>query len=129
MSYILFLHQTTTSFYDSPDYNVLSYILFLHQTTTDTASAKYSLLLSYILFLHQTTTYANDKVVMVGCLISCFYIKPQLPMIFSSIVVVVLYLVSTSNHNYAVVFESESNVVLYLVSTSNHNLASTKCIL
>ena len=58
---------------------------------------------------------------MVGCFISCFYIKPQ--HVGDGFIVngVVLYLVSTSNHNRTVTIGKLIAVVLYLVSTSNHN--------
>ena len=55
----------------------LSYIVFLHQTTTSREFRCSCHLLSYIVFLHQTTTimcgYSRNRY----CLISSFYIKPQ----------------------------------------------------
>ncbi len=57
---------------------VLSIIYFLHQTTTPTYRAIASRQLSIIYFLHQTTT---DRVAVTydnSCLLSIFYIKPQL---------------------------------------------------
>ena len=78
LSYISFLHQTTTLcislalishclislFYIKPQLSVasypkvlqLSYISFLHQTTTETWQLPVAGRLSYISFLHQTTT-------------------------------------------------------------------------
>ena len=57
-----------------------------------------------------------------GCVISYFYIKPQ-PVIRSlNMKRVVLYLTSTSNHNYNGTQARFFDVVLYLTSTSNHNL-------
>ena len=38
LSYIVFLHQTTTTRVDIYEFKELSYIVFLHQTTTDTLS-------------------------------------------------------------------------------------------
>ncbi|KXB77730.1 hypothetical protein HMPREF3034_02654 [Prevotella sp. DNF00663] len=55
------------------------------------------------------------------CLISLFYIKPQLQGRNARTKSVVLYLYSTSNHNYLIGRHSGSSVVLYLYSTSNHN--------
>ena len=57
----------------------------------------------------------------VSCVISYFYIKPQLMREFSVRIIVVLYLTSTSNHNDWVNHETGKSVVLYLTSTSNHN--------
>ena len=59
LSYIFFLHQTTTSKDVTVKLNILSYIFFLHQTTTLWEQALLLLLLSYIFFLHQTTTLTN----------------------------------------------------------------------
>ena len=80
-------------------FSVLSYIVFLHQTTTHEGQCPRSLLLSYIVFLHQTTTGDAPKGCIGDCLISSFYIKPQqlFVNVFSS--VIVLYRLSTSNHN------------------------------
>ena len=55
--------------------------------------------LFYILFLHQTTTPSAPPGYRAGCFISCFYIKPQLECHSRYCDGVVLYLVSTSNHN------------------------------
>ena len=56
-----------------------------------------------------------------SCIISSFYIKPQPYVAGLLCAVVVLYLHSTSNHNFWVVLFSIGFVVLYLHSTSNHN--------
>ena len=55
--------------------------------------------LSYISVLHQTTTEAGSVNLMSSCLISLFYIKPQLAEKHCLKHNVVLYLCSTSNHN------------------------------
>ncbi len=122
---------------------VLSYILFLHQTTT---LVGLELVLQGCLI---SCFYIKPQLMLalcagiVGCLISCFYIKPQqrcsrcswsLRCLISCFYIkpqqltgnsnrmaVVLYLVSTSNHNCSGVLHSIGEVVLYLVSTSNHN--------
>ena len=57
---------------------LLSYIVFLHQTTTPVRSSAQSPQLSYIVFLHQTTTIGWIARCIENCLISSFYIKPQL---------------------------------------------------
>ena len=99
----------------------LSYILFLHQTTTLECSYISPIELSYILFLHQTTTSCLLIILAVCCLISSFYIKPQLTFQLSIFRLVVLYPLSTSNHNLGPCRTTWSVVVLYPLSTSNHN--------
>ena len=81
---------------------LLSYIVFLHQTTTLSFGYSCGLKLSYIVFLHQTTTCDQPQCRQRNCLISSFYIKPQL----------------------SVKDDMPYNIVLYRLSTSNHNLAS-----
>ena len=49
--------------------------------------------------LHQTTTFLPASGTYPRCILSKFYIKPQLPMRVSLAVVVVSYRNSTSNHN------------------------------
>ena len=56
-------------------------------------------MLYYIFILHQTTTMIGAYLFMSGCIISSFYIKPQLNFDHSVEGLVVLYLHSTSNHN------------------------------
>ena len=56
-----------------------------------------------------------------GCILSCFYIKPQPLVVVKLVIFVVSYLVSTSNHNYELEWHCRFYVVSYLVSTSNHN--------
>ncbi len=78
LSYISVLHQTTTSgltVFDSPK---LSYISVLHQTTTRPTRRNMWRWLSYISVLHQTTTIRALHASITCCLISLFYIKPQL---------------------------------------------------
>ena len=55
--------------------------------------------LSYIGILHQTTTARVPSVLWLSCLISVFYIKPQLQNRSKFDLSVVLYRYSTSNHN------------------------------
>ena len=57
---------------------MLCYIFLLHQTTTDTLSRLPHILLCYIFLLHQTTTTIAYRVIILSCVISFFYIKPQL---------------------------------------------------
>ena len=77
LSYIVFLHQTTTRVRAALRISLLSYIVFLHQTTTHYTMCSEIEVLSYIVFLHQTTTTILHLRLLVNCLISSFYIKPQ----------------------------------------------------
>ena len=77
LSYIVFLHQTTTAWSMVSSRTVLSYIVFLHQTTTQSVRLRLPQTLSYIVFLHQTTTVMLLPHIDWYCLISSFYIKPQ----------------------------------------------------
>ena len=61
-----------------------------------------------------------------GCILSKFYIKPQPTECTESIVVVVSYRNSTSNHNMAPVWPDRWCVVSYRNSTSNHNLTMNR---
>ena len=73
--------------------------------------------------LHQTTTIdfinARDR----GCILSKFYIKPQLLTLSMLGIVVVSYRNSTSNHNSGGSPVAPGGVVSYRNSTSNHNIS------
>ena len=121
----------------------MSYIVFLHQTTTIDPHIANGILLSYIVFLHQTTTWASGCLSRSYCLISSFYIKPQqtlsrLPWLSHCLIssfyikpqrfklkirprTIVLYRLSTSNHNHVSHEAVMADIVLYRLSTSNHN--------
>ena len=165
LCYIFLLHQTTT-----PNRLLwkdwqLCYIFLLHQTTTGQAFIMLLKRLCYIFLLHQTTTqytlqnkirccvisffYIKPQLFLIdycgksgcvisffyikpqresrflpcssSCVISFFYIKPQLPWLSVRTNRVVLYLSSTSNHNFQLQLLLLLVVVLYLSSTSNHN--------
>ena len=104
---------------------LLSIISFLHQTTTD-GKPVYSLdRLSIISFLHQTTTVSLQLTRGTSCLLYRFYIKPQLLTANPIGLIVVYYIVSTSNHNCPWTCKLVFVVVYYIVSTSNHNSLST----
>ena len=123
LSYIVFLHQTTTADERLNNEGALSYIIFLHQTTTAMARSSWLALLSYIVFLHQTTTSIHFIPSMRYCLISSFYIKPQLCQRCHNAYDIVLYRLSTSNHNPNKAIEEAKKIVLYRLSTSNHNIS------
>ena len=105
MSYISFLHQTTTVQVSFCLAVVLSYISFLHQTTTAQSEKIQSYGLSYISFLHQTTTMSKTY----------------------GLKTIVLHLFSTSNHNMGSARSWYRVIVLHLFSTSNHNRKNTCC--
>ena len=117
---ILFLHQTTTLWVLLPPWLLLFIILFLHQTTTSRWVKKVSGLLFIILFLHQTTTLATVLLMVIGCLSSCSYIKPQLQERGGQSDSVVYHLVPTSNHNgaEAVLGELGLFIILFLHQTT-----------
>ena len=81
--------------------------------------------LSYIVFLHQTTTHSRETRAPSHCLISSFYIKPQHVMGITTLDCIVLYRLSTSNHNHSARRCSRRRIVLYRLSTSNHNSRPT----
>ena len=75
--------------------------------------------------LHQTTTYRDAWEAQNRCILSKFYIKPQLIRAASAVSVVVSYRNSTSNHNLSGIISLYRGVVSYRNSTSNHNPTKT----
>ena len=147
LSYIVFLHQTTTPGLSLIHSGRLSYIVFLHQTTTLRWYCWFRRRLSYIVFLHQTTTNVISFKPIEYCLISSFYIKPQpigsllngmwyclissfyiKPQLFADELqnaaqlsyIVFLHQTTTNGHLYNLALR----IVLYRLSTSNHNSLS-----
>ena len=80
--------------------NVLYIIMFLHQTTTIFFMINGNFLLYIIMFLHQTTTAISAGSSLLGCILSCSYIKPQRLRFLKRLKTVVYYHVPTSNHNF-----------------------------
>ena len=78
LCYIFLLHQTTTGFAFRRLPFLLCYIFLLHQTTTLPTSRFSRGALCYIFLLHQTTTEEGKQRDATCCVISFFYIKPQL---------------------------------------------------
>ena len=78
-------------------------------------------MLYLIEILHQTTTLISVSSFSTSCILSKFYIKPQLPVALLRYVVVVSYRNSTSNHNSGTTTPNSALVVSYRNSTSNHN--------
>ena len=85
------------------------------------SSIVFSSLLYLIEILHQTTTKPLTSDVPGGCILSKFYIKPQLEVVHRFQFVVVSYRNSTSNHNMSGAAQGATGVVSYRNSTSNHN--------
>ena len=110
----------------SANYVSLSYILFLHQTTTIFCYKECvtGCLISYFYIKPQLRESIAPSALR--CLISYFYIKPQLSSVSAKSNSVVLYPISTSNHNHLSIRPIIRSVVLYPISTSNHNLVSGK---
>ena len=71
--------------------------------------------------LHQTTTSSKGVSCFSGCILSKFYIKPQLFSVPCRGISVVSYRNSTSNHNVFECDQARMLVVSYRNSTSNHN--------
>ena len=72
--------------------------------------------------LHQTTTHCKCIQFTLCCILSKFYIKPQLVRNYYGYSQVVSYRNSTSNHNRIRTTTQTSRVVSYRNSTSNHNV-------
>ena len=77
-------------------------------------------MLYLIEILHQTTTLISVSSFSTSCILSKFYIKPQLPVALLRYVVVVSYRNSTSNHNSGTTTPNSALVVSYRNSTSHH---------
>ena len=71
--------------------------------------------------LHQTTTQRQTAYPNYCCILSKFYIKPQLLPFVTQNLIVVSYRNSTSNHNSSIRYDTQISVVSYRNSTSNHN--------
>ena len=93
------LHQTTTGLAAGLGSGALYLIEILHQTTTEDRRHLSRTGLYLIEILHQTTTAGSAPPRPLRCILSKFYIKPQLPVPFRGYQHVVSYRNSTSNHN------------------------------
>ena len=78
-------------------------------------------MLYLIEILHQTTTCGKCEACLRRCILSKFYIKPQLCASCFCSSCVVSYRNSTSNHNLSTMTATRTIVVSYRNSTSNHN--------
>ena len=104
----------------------LSYIFFLHQTTTHHIWGNWSRcwVISSFYIKPQLCNVINKQ--HNRWVISSFYIKPQPCIVAGCTPTVELYLLSTSNHNTMRAFPPSRFVELYLLSTSNHNGESSR---
>ena len=93
------LHQTTTVRPPCIPCRPLYLIEILHQTTTRVETFRLMFGLYLIEILHQTTTLRFSSVVLLCCILSKFYIKPQRSIRRIHLRLVVSYRNSTSNHN------------------------------
>ena len=100
---------------------MLYLIPFLHQTTTSRCYTYRYRMLYLIPFLHQTTTENRHDRRHASCILFHFYIKPQPRRNRTSPRSVVSYSISTSNHNFSLIYKNFALVVSYSISTSNHN--------
>ena len=100
---------------------LLYLIEILHQTTTRSRRRHWRHELYLIEILHQTTTSVDCSLFCYSCILSKFYIKPQLRLERELSCCVVSYRNSTSNHNNPRYLPNRKNVVSYRNSTSNHN--------
>ena len=106
-------------------------IEILHQTTTESEIRKVNLALYLIEILHQTTTHYPRLFELSSCILSKFYIKPQLARQWLMVPCVVSYRNSTSNHNFRCWRECYD--VLYLIeilhqtTTSGVGVNATMC--
>ena len=108
--------------YAAFQYCRLYLIEILHQTTTIVSRSPKNSPLYLIEILHQTTTKRHLPRPNICCILSKFYIKPQLFVLRILFHVVVSYRNSTSNHNQSPMIIVVQRVVSYRNSTSNHNL-------
>ena len=97
-------------------------IFILHQTTTScvTVSSTSDCILS--LFYIKPQLIGVERYDKQNCILSLFYIKPQLVWYNYKRSYIVFYLYSTSNHNSCYYHHDTLHIVFYLYSTSNHNL-------
>ena len=118
-------YRNSTSNHNNYVWDKMEYELYLieilHQTTTDTGVVMFPPALYLIEILHQTTTLQKPVNTFVGCILSKFYIKPQLFGFPPQRPYVVSYRNSTSNHNGLSNPKYLHPVVSYRNSTSNHN--------
>ena len=120
---VFYLYSTSNhnchSFYLSP--LPLYSIFILHQTTTDIplpSELSYCILSLFYIKPQLLQSWEGRRR---NCILSLFYIKPQQQNGNCSSIGIVFYLYSTSNHNLGTAYYGGLAIVFYLYSTSNHN--------
>ena len=127
---IMFMSCIISSFYIKPQqltdcmfgYAQLYYIFILHQTTTLRLIQPTWNALYYIFILHRTTTHVNPYTYISSCIISSFYIKPQLQRFIICHTLCCIISSFYIKPQQLPLIHPLQWVVLYLHSTSNHNL-------
>ena len=104
LAYCVVSYRNSTSNHNAVagrHYLALLYLIeILHQTTTLVECVEITSELYLIEILHQTTTRSYLSIPVVCCILSKFYIKPQLQRAVDNNRYVVSYRNSTSNHNH-----------------------------
>ena len=123
---IQILHQTTTTWRFPPPRwcCILSKIYIKPQPAEMTDSSSKGCILSKIYIKPQRPRRRLRR--HAGCILSKIYIKPQLIWYDTTIIQVVSYQKSTSNHNNGCRWSYICHVVSYQKSTSNHNKVATR---
>ena len=123
--YVVSYRNSTSNHNDRRGFPALGVVVSYRNSTSnhnvpEAPDARVKLYLIEI--LHQTTTYGRQRVPQKCCILSKFYIKPQLLNFSDSSDCVVSYRNSTSNHNCSTRSVRCVCVVSYRNSTSNHNI-------
>ena len=145
---IMFLHQTTTHLcllrimrccmlscsYIKPQpdkFSInLSWVVCYHVPTSNHNAAlvlNVSSVLYVIMFLHQTTTMYDVSHLLLSCMLSCSYIKPQLDCNHCSRIIGCMLSCSYIKPQHVARYRAKVIVVCYHVPTSNHNLKYRSC--
>ena len=122
---IEFLHQTTTLYNTKTKYEsciLLNFYIKPQPAPPWPVSIHCCILLNFYI-KPQLSEKPSWK--LVSCILLNFYIKPQRILNNLSILCVVSYWISTSNHNLIFSTGNGHSVVSYWISTSNHNLQAT----
>ena len=118
-------YRNSTSNHNHIDTVRVDYMLYLieilHQTTTTFSTTLFALRCILSKFYIKPQLEWRLFWCVVCCILSKFYIKPQLQQKQMKLQQVVSYRNSTSNHNASIGFLLSLTVVSYRNSTSNHN--------
>ncbi len=119
-------YRNSTSNHNGPGSLISSAFVVSYRNSTSNHNNEETAFVGAVLYLieilHQTTTTVTICGSSMSCILSKFYIKPQLGQSYLVSDAVVSYRNSTSNHNGQSVVAVPDLVVSYRNSTSNHNL-------